>query len=316
MESYWVIDGHCDSILDYLDGKRSLTSPQEGGQWDLERAQEGKVILQFLAAYIESQYKPERGTLRGLELIHAAHRFIQSNSEKVFLIKQREDLDRLPSGSKMGCLLSVEGGEIIGNSLFLLDIIYELGVRAMGLTWNQRNAIADGAGEKTQSSLTQFGENVILRMNELGMIIDVSHLNEAGFWHVLELSSQPVLASHSCAYALCPHPRNLTDEQLKALSRQGGIVGVNFYPQFLTQEAEAGLQDVVRHIRHIAEVAGVEAVGLGSDFDGIENTPKGLEGANKYDALVQALSDSGFSQTEIEKITHRNFMRFLSTVLK
>lgn len=148
MDNYWVIDGHCDSILDYLDGKRSLTSPQEGGHWDLQRAKEGKVILQFLAAYIESQYKPERGTLRGLELIHAAHRFIQTNSESVFLIRQREDLDRLPSSSKMGCLLSVEGGEVIGSSLFLLDIIYELGVRALGLTWNQRNAIADGAGEK------------------------------------------------------------------------------------------------------------------------------------------------------------------------
>lgn len=153
-------------------------------------------------------------------------------------------------------------------------------------------------------------------MNELGMIIDVSHINEAGFWHVLELSSQPILASHSCAYALCPHPRNLTDEQLRALSRKGGIVGVNFYPEFLTKEAEANLLDVVCHIRHIAEVAGVDAVGLGSDFDGMDSTPKGLEGANNYEALVQALSHAGFSKAEIEKITYKNFMRFLATVLK
>ncbi|MEM5818834.1 MAG: membrane dipeptidase, partial [Desulfitobacterium hafniense] len=222
MKDVWVIDGHCDSILDFLEGKRSLTTPQEGGHWDIRRAKEGKIMLQFMAAFIESQYKPERGTLRGLELIHAVHRFIQTNGESVVLVRQAEDLRSL-APSQVGCLLSIEGGEILGNSLFLLDIIYELGVRALGLTWNQRNAIADGAGELTQSALTQFGEKVIQRMNELGMLIDVSHLNEAGFWHVLKLSSQPILASHSCAYALCPHPRNLTDEQLKALAQNGGV---------------------------------------------------------------------------------------------
>lgn len=316
MQDYWIIDGHCDSIQDYLDGKRSLTTPQEGGHWDIQRAKKGKVILQFMAAFIESQYKPERGTIRGLELIQATHNFIQANHDHVFMIRKKEDLERLPSSSKVGCLLSVEGGEILGNSLFLLDIIYELGVRALGLTWNQRNAIGDGAGEKTQSSLTQFGENVIQRMNELGMIIDVSHLNEAGFWHVLKLSSQPILASHSCAYALCPHPRNLTDEQLKALAQTGGLVGVNFYPHFLTESPKADLQDVVRHIRYIAEVAGVDVVGLGSDFDGIDHTPSGLEGADKYGALVEALYLHGFNNDEIEKITHKNFMRLLSTVLK
>lgn len=316
MQDYWVIDGHCDSILDYLDGKRSLTIPQEGGHWDIERAKKGKVILQFMAAFIESHYKPERGTLRGLELIHATHSFIQANCDSVFMIRQKEDLQRLPSSSKIGCLLSVEGGEILGNSLFLLDIIYELGVRALGLTWNQRNAIGDGAGEKTQSSLTHFGENVIQRMNELGMIIDVSHLNEAGFWHVLKLSSQPILASHSCAYALCPHPRNLTDEQIKALAQNGGLVGVNFYPHFLTQGPKADLDDVVRHIRYIAEVAGVDAVGLGSDFDGIDHTPVGLEGADRYEELVKALLLNGFKHEEIEKIMYKNFMRLLSTVLK
>ncbi|SHN82069.1 dipeptidase [Desulfitobacterium chlororespirans] len=315
MKDVWVIDGHCDSILDFLEGKRSLTTPQEGGHWDIQRAKEGKVMLQFMAAFIESQYKPERGTLRGLELIHAVHRFIQINGESVVLVRQAEDLRRL-APSQVGCLLSIEGGEILGNSLFLLDIIYELGVRALGLTWNQRNAIADGAGELTQSALTQFGEKVIQRMNELGMLIDVSHLNEAGFWHVLKLSTQPILASHSCAYALCPHPRNLTDEQLKALAQNGGVVGVNFYPGFLTQEPKASLQDVVRHIQYIAEVAGVDVIGLGSDFDGIESTPAGLEGADKYGDLAKALHLAGFNDQEIEKIMYKNFMRLLSTVLK
>lgn len=316
MKDFWVVDGHCDSLIDYLEGKRTLCDPKEGGHWDIKRAREGKVILQFLAAFIESQYKPEQASRRGLELIHAAHRFIQENAESVYLIRTQKDLPQLPYAEKIACLLSVEGGEILGESLFMLDVIFELGVRALGLTWNQRNALADGVGEKTNSRLTRFGESVIHRMNELGMIVDVSHLNEAGFWHVLELSNQAILASHSCAYALCPHQRNLTDEQLRALAQNHGLVGVNFYPAFLTHENEARLSDVVLHITHIAEVAGVESIGIGSDFDGIDRTPNGLEDVEKYSGLSEALLEAGFNTQEVEQIMYKNFMRFLSTVIK
>jgi len=316
MKDFWVVDGHCDSLIDYLEGKRTLCDPKEGGHWDIKRAREGKVILQFLAAFIESQYKPEQASRRGLELIHAAHRFIQENAGSVYLIRTQKDLPQLPYAEKIACLLSVEGGEILGESLFMLDVIFELGVRALGLTWNQRNALADGIGEKTNSRLTRFGESVIHRMNELGMIVDVSHLNEAGFWHALELSNQAILASHSCAYALCPHQRNLTDEQLRALAQNHGLVGVNFYPAFLTHENEARLSDVVRHITHIAEVAGVESIGIGSDFDGIDRTPNGLEDVGKYSGLSEALLEAGFSTQEVEQIMYKNFMRFLSTVIK
>lgn len=316
MNDVWVIDGHCDSLVDYLEGKRTLCDPKAGGHWDIKRAREGKVILQFLAAFIESQYKPEQASRRGLELIHAAQRFIQDNSESVYLIRTHKDLAQLPSAEKIACLLSVEGGEILGERLFMLDLIFELGVRALGLTWNQRNAIGDGAAEKTNSRLTRFGESVIHRMNELGMIIDVSHLNEAGFWHVLELSNQPILASHSCAFALCPHRRNLTDEQLRALAQNHGLVGVNFYPDFLTQEPVARLSDVVRHIRYIADVAGVETVGVGSDFDGIDRTPIGLEDAGKFSSLSEALLEAGFNAQEVDQIMYKNFMRLLSTVIK
>lgn len=316
MKDFWVIDGHCDSLGDYLEGKRTLREPQAGGHWDISRAREGKVILQFLAAFIESRYKPEQASKRGLELIHAAHRFLKENEESVYLIRSSKDLPLSPPVDKIACLLSVEGGEILGESLFMLDLIFELGVRALGLTWNQRNAIADGAGEKTNSRLTRFGESVIHRMNDLGMIVDVSHLNEAGFWHVLELSNQPILASHSCAHALCPHPRNLSDEQIRALAEHQGLIGVNFYPAFLTPEPEARLSDVIKHIRHIAEVAGVEVIGLGSDFDGIDKTPLGLEDVGKFTILSEALLEEGFTTGEVEQIMHKNFMRFLSTVIK
>ena len=199
----------------------------------------------------------------------------------------------------------------------MLDIIYQLGVRALGLTWNQRNALADGVGEEgTQSRLTNFGQEVVLRMNELGMLIDVSHLNEPGFWHVLDLSRDPIVATHSCAKALCNHPRNLTDQQLRALAKHKGVVGVNFYPRFLRETGPATREDVVRHICHIAEVAGVETVGLGSDFDGITEVPKGLEHVGDYSYLIDDLTKVGFSTKEVEQISGRNFMRLLSNVLK
>ncbi len=316
MDGMWVVDGHCDSLIDFCSGKRSLREEQEG-QWELERARQGKIGLQFLAVYIEAQYKPERALSRGLELIQAAHRFLSANLDAVFIVREPKDLERLAPEGKLGVLLSVEGGEILGENLYLLDIIHHLGVRALGLTWNQRNAIGDGAGEtKTQSRLTRFGESVVRRMNELGMVVDVSHLNEAGFWHVLEISSQSVIASHSCAAALCPHPRNLSDAQLQALAQCGGVVGVNFYPSFLNSSGQAKREDVVRHIVHIAEVAGVDAVGLGSDFDGISEVPEGLERVEKMALLIGDLQQAGFNKDEIRKICSGNFMRLLANVIK
>lgn len=312
----WVIDGHCDSIGDYIRGKRTLSLETEGGHWDIERAQTGGMALQIMACFIESEFKPHSSSRRGLELIHAAQRFIDENPDQVFLIRSQQDLNQLPNPNKLGILISVEGGEILGDSLFMLDIIYELGVRALGLTWNQRNALADGAGEQTNSRLTRLGQKVIRRMNELGMLIDVSHLNEAGFYHVLELTDVPIVASHSCAHALCPHPRNLTDDQLKALAHNHGLVGVNFYSRFLIEKGEVSIDHVVQHITHIAEVAGVGTIGLGSDFDGIDQAPRGLEDAAKYPNLAEALLQAGFHKDEIEQIFFKNFRRLLGDVIK
>lgn len=316
MPEIYVIDGHCDSIGDYCSSRRSLKG-QEGGHWDLERARRGRVGIQFMAAYIASQYKPYQATVRGLELIAATHRFVEENREGVFLIQGLADMEGIRQDKKVGLLLSVEGGEILGESIFMLDIIYRLGVRALGLTWNQRNAIGDGAGEQgSHSRLSRFGEAVVNRLNELGMIIDVSHLNEAGFWHVLELSAVPIMASHSCAKALCSHPRNLTDQQLQALARNKGVVGVNFCPAFLSDSGKADRQDVVRHISHMAEVAGVDVIGLGSDFDGTKETPSGLEDAGTYPLLMADLAQAGFSSEDVEKICFGNFRRLLVDVLR
>lgn len=317
MGKTYIVDGHCDSLIHYVNNERTLIDPHEGGQWDIKRAREAGVTLQFMAAFIETKYKPTMSIWRGLQLIEGAHRLIDNNKDQVFLIQEKADLERLPDPGRVAILLSVEGGEILGESLYMLNIIYKLGVRAMGLTWNQRNALADGVGEaNTLSRLTHLGQDVIERMNELGMLIDVSHLNEAGFWHVLEISKDPVIASHSCAKALCAHPRNLSDEQVRALAKQKGVIGINFSPGFLSETGKATREDVVRHIYHIAEIAGVESVGLGSDFDGIDETPEGLTHVSDFPFLLEDLRNIGFSKQEVEQIAGGNIRRLLWSVLK
>jgi len=317
MNNSYIVDGHCDSLINFVNNERTLNDPSKGGHWDIQSAKHTGVALQFLAAFIETKYKPNRSVQRGLQLIEGAHRLIAKNSDRVFLVQEKLDLEQIPDPTRLGILLSVEGGEVLGEDLFMLDVIFKLGVRALGLTWNQRNALAAGVGEAdTHLKLSQLGQEVVQRMNKLGMLVDVSHLNEAGFWHVLEISKDPITASHSCAKALCDHPRNLTDQQLRALGRHKGVVGVNFYPRFLKETGVATRDDVVRHICHIAEVAGVETVGLGSDFDGIEETPEGLGQVGDYHYLPDDLIKAGFSILEVKQIMGRNFTRLLSVVLK
>ncbi len=317
MNNFWIIDGHCDSLGDYAAGKRTLNEKSGNGHWDLPSAFAANIKLQFLAAYIESEYKPYTAHWRGLELTEAALRFIDENKERVYLIQTKDDLKNLRDSDKIGLLLNIEGGEILGESIFMVDLLYRLGVRSIGLTWNERNAIGEGVGDPlSKAGLSRFGREVIKKMNKLGMIVDVSHLNEPGFWDVVALSERPVIASHSCAQALCSHPRNLSDAQLRALAQNNGLVGINFCQDFLNAAGQADIEDVVRHICHIAEVAGVDTVGFGSDFDGIPTTPKGLENAAKYPDLIERLLHTGFSSADVQKICHGNFVRVLADVLK
>ncbi|NQU07320.1 MAG: membrane dipeptidase, partial [Candidatus Abyssubacteria bacterium] len=162
--------------------------------------------------------------------------------------------------------------------------------------------------------LTAFGRETLGEMERLGMIVDVSHLNERTFWQVMEATRKPVVATHSNAFSIRNHPRNLTDSQIKAISERGGFIGLNFCPDFLNSGGEASIRDVVRHARRIAEVGGVGVLAVGSDFDGIYSVPKGLEHIGKMGKLVTALRRAGFSQAEIDAIAHRNFLRVFRKV--
>jgi len=220
------------------------------------------------------------------------------------------------TGDRVGVMLTVEGGEALGGDPAVLRMLYRLGVRMLGLTWNGRNELADGVGERdTGGGLTALGQEVVREMDRLGMAVDISHLAEAGFWQVLQVGNRPPLASHANCAALCPHPRNLTDEQVKALGQKGGMVCLTFVPDFVDPDNPT-LERLVDHVVHASGLVGPGCVGLGSDFDGIEETIRGLESPACFPALATTLLNRGFTEEDVRGIMGENLVRYLGRVLK
>lgn len=211
-------------------------------------------------------------------------------------------------------LLTIEGGELFHSGVDSVDFYAGMGVRAAAIVWNNENRLAFPAVGENPKGLTPYGRTVCLRMQSLGMAVDVSHLNAAGFADVLALGGPPPMASHSCAYALCPHPRNLTDGQLRELFAAGGYVGVNFYPRFLHPSLEADLDTVIDHMTHMCALGGQACVGLGSDFDGIELWPRGLTHAGELPALLNRMRQRGFGEALVRAIAGENFANYLTRV--
>jgi len=313
-----IFDGHCDTILEVMNHKRSLEKKSTTGHLDIPRMKEGGVDVQFFAIFIEDIYKPERSLKRTLQLIDCFYKEIEKNQDDISLVTNYNQIEEVNRAGKIAAILSIEGGEALEGDLGALRVLYKLGVRLLTLTWNQRNQIADGIWEsRAGSGLTEFGIKVIDEMNDLGMLIDVSHLLENGFWDVVKRSKTPIVASHSDCYALCPHLRNLKDEQIKALVDKGGVIGITFVPDFLTQEKRKTIvKDVVTHIDYLVEKAGIDCVGLGSDFDGTDDLPLGLEGVDKIPNITKELLDRGYKEREIEKILGGNFLRVFKEVVE
>jgi membrane dipeptidase len=313
-ENTIVVDGHCDTILELYKTKRSFWEMGNKGHLDWPRLKEGKVNLQFLAFYIESEYKPAGSLARLLEMLAYFRKLQEEAPEKLHIIQNKNDLDVVNSRNN-SFLLAIEGGEVLEGKTSLLRILHELGFRCLTLTWNQRNALADGAWENVScGGLTNHGKEVVNEMNELGMLVDVSHIADAGFWDVLSLTSKPIAASHSCCRTIHKHPRNLTDEQLTAIKKNNGIVGINFYPCFLGK-GKTTIDCVINHLEHAVSIAGIDHVGLGSDYDGINCTPKGLEDVTKIPYIAEKLLIRGWKEEEVKKIMGGNYLRVLYEVL-
>jgi membrane dipeptidase len=250
-----------------------------------------------------------------MDIIDFFYEQVEENKEEIKSIVDTSGIDSALKSGKKAALLSIEGGHVLEGSISVLRLFYRLGVRCVTLTWNGRNEVADGVAERgTGGGLTEFGKKVVREMNRLGMLIDVSHLSEAGIRDVLSISEAPVIASHSNCYSICNHPRNLTDEQIVAIARKEGLIGINFYPEFLGK-GEISLDTVIEHIEHVTSLVGVDYLGLGSDFDGIDKTPAGLEDVGKLPKLTERLLKRSYKEEDIRKILGKNFLRVLKRVL-
>jgi membrane dipeptidase len=236
--------------------------------------------------------------------------------EHILFCRCYGDIQEAIQQGKAAALLSLENGLALQGELSSLRIFYKLGVRSVCLTWNGKNEIADGVKSTSDDGLTLFGRSLVREMNSLGMVVDVSHISKNGFWDVLSESKSPIIASHSNAISICSNIRNLDDEQISAIHKSGGVIGINLYPYFLTNTNKAALSDVIKHIEHIATVGGIDCIGLGTDFDGIECTPSDLRGVEELYRIFEELYRLNYSENDIEKIAGQNFLRVLKIILK
>ncbi|MDF2988872.1 MAG: peptidase renal dipeptidase [Eubacterium sp.] len=309
-----ILDAHCDTIPSLM--KREEGLKKNSCHIDIERLKAYDNYVQFFAAFISPDHAKMGALNRALSIIDRLYREIEINKNDITLCRNYNDIIDACESGKIGAVLTIEGGEALEGSLSALRMLYELGVRGVTLTWNFRNQIADGVADGTSGGgLTPFGREVIAEMNRLGMLVDVSHISEKGFWDIINLAAAPIIASHSNAKKLCSHSRNLTDEQLLALKKNGGVTGLNLYPFFLNNEGKATMKDALAHIEHIVGLTGEDTLGLGSDFDGIECTPEGLEGVQCYSALLNEMLKLNYSDVLVRKIAGENFLRVIKAVL-
>lgn len=314
----FICDCHCDTLTELYNKNASLYENEQ--HFDIKRQIALGGGLQFCAIYVPTEVFRYQGGLRYtlclLDKYNQEIKKLHENGIDVLQVRTAEDAGNVLK-HKAATLLAIEEGGAIDGSLEALRCLYELGVRAMTLTWSNRNDIADGINEEaTGSGLTLFGKQVVAEMNRLGMLVDVSHISTAGFWSVIETSTKPIIATHSNAKSLCAHPRNLNDEQIKALAQNGGLAGITFAGQFLEEDwRKACIESVYKHIDYMLNLIGNDDhIGFGSDFDGISHPPYNIQGVQDYKPLIEYLSKY-YSDETINKITHQNVINLLQKVL-
>jgi len=309
-----LIDMHCDTILKCVDVKGAVKLGENDLCIDIQKLKKAGSLAQFFAMYVDLD-KYTKPYDRCMDMIDAFYNEIEENSTDIAFAGSIKDLDNNRSEGKMSAFLTVEEGGVIEGKLRNLKNLHKMGVRLITLTWNYPNCIGypNFQWEYKDKGLTSFGEEVVAEMNRLGMLIDVSHLSDQGFYDVLRLSASPFVASHSCARSVTGHYRNLTDDMLIKLSEKGGVTGLNIEPDFLGDHGS--IDAMVRHISHMKNAAGIEVIALGTDFDGTNHTTA-IKDIGSIDILFDALKKAGFSSLDIEKIMYKNAERVIRDVLK
>ncbi len=322
------IDLHCDTLmLTALTDKEKNIFSSDKLCVDFNKMKKSEAMAQFFAIFMpdEASYKflnvkPMKDEDYFNLLFEVYLRNLKEHADIIKPAHCIKDVEQNLKDGKMSAVLTMEDGRMVGGDFEKLDEFYDLGVRAMTLTWNYANCFGhphSKNAEEMSKGLTKFGKEAIEYMNELGMLIDVSHLSDGGFWDVIKLTKQPIAATHSNCRELCPHTRNLTDEMIRALGNNGGVMGLNFYPAFLNKnegDKSGKVEVMIRHLKHMVSVGGIEVAALGSDFDGMNGE---LEIANcgEYNKLFDAMKKAGFSNEEIEKIAYKNVLRVMKDTM-
>ena len=309
-----VFDGHCDTVLRLYQDGRSLFENE--GHLDLVRMAAHGQWAQFFALFWDQGEKlpaPEKSLWDVFQAEYQVFtRELERNSDKLTLCRTAEEIKGAWAAGRQAALLSVEGAELLDCDLSKLELAYKLGVRAVNLTWNYENALSGSNAQSPEKGLTERGRSFVKRMQELGMLVDVSHLSDPGFWDVMELAKKPVFASHSNSRAACPHTRNLTDEQFTAIIGNHGVAGINMCDLFFFFFPD--LDTVIAHIEHWLGFGGMKNISLGGDWDGIVHPPKGVFGIQDLDKLVERLLGRNYSEALFKDLLCNNLMRVVSEV--
>lgn len=363
-----LVDTHNDIPSSAIEKKVAFDTDLKGKTHsDLSRMFAGGVKGQMFSVFCGGEQKePFAFANQEMDSVYA---WVQRNPSKMMLVYTPSDFKKAIKEKKLATMFGVEGGHMIENDLSKLDALYKRGMRYMTITWNNSTPWATSAADETtaggavnsegKKGLTAFGKQVIKRMNELGVMVDVSHLGERSFWDAVAVSTKPIIASHSCVWNLCPHRRNLKDDQIKAIAKSGGVIFLNFYGGFIDSTYEAKrdgllkqyqpeidsliktnmqpdyariitaekykdkllnirppLSVLIDHLDYIVKLVGVDHVGMGSDFDGIEAPPLELNGVEDYPLITKALLERGYSKKDIRKILGGNFMRVFAANMK
>ena len=311
-----LIDMHCDTFW-LMMRKQGLSLHKNELCIDIEKMRAAGSMAQFFASFIHmSEFDGENAVedRHALDMIAYGKSELAKCSDSITIARNYNELIANNDNGVMSAILTVEEGGIINGKMEYLEELYRQGIRLITLTWNHENCIGfpnSRDPELMKQGLKPFGIEVVKRMNELGMIIDVSHLSDGGFWDVIKHSTKPVVASHSNARALCNHPRNLTDEMIKTLAHKGGVAGVNFYPYFLQENGKATVEDIANHAWHMYQVGGEEFVAIGTDFDGFDEGELDITHIGEMNLVYDAMIKRGFTHRQMDKILSGNILRVL-----
>lgn len=351
-----IFDTHIDTVQRVLIDNEDLGKRTNRGHVDLPRLKEGGVNAPVFALWVPTYYKGGEAVRRTLDLRDAMQRLFDAYPERIALAETAADVERIARSGRVAAVLSAEGGHQIADDLAVLRTYHRLGIRSMTLTHFRNHNWADASTDKPRhNGLTEFGKDVVREMNRLGMIVDISHVSDKTFYDTLAVTTKPVIASHSSCRAISDVPRNMSDDMIRALGKNGGVIGINFGEGFLNpKDAEmlrravqsisynepnltgaaldayaasqmrrimqpvksySTLADAVAHIDRVVKIAGIDHVGIGSDYDGISTTPAGLEDISKMPALTAALLQKGYSEPDVKKILGGNVLRVMRAVV-